>query len=48
MDNLANKEDTNMHNSSAGNIVSSTNVLKHKKISAIFTLQMKNWSSPYN
>jgi hypothetical protein len=47
-DNLANKEDTNWHNSLAGNIVSSTDVLKHKKISAIFTLKMKNRSSPCN
>ena len=43
---FANKEDTNWHNSSAGNIVSSTYVLKHKKSSAIFRLKTKNLSSP--
>jgi hypothetical protein len=32
-DNLTNKEDTNWHNSLAGNNVSSTDVLKHKEFS---------------
>jgi hypothetical protein len=45
---FANKEDTNWHNSSAGNIVLSTDVLKHKNISAIFRLKIKNLSSPCN
>jgi hypothetical protein len=43
-----NKEDTNWHNSSAENIVSSTDVRKHKNISAIFRLKIKNLSSPCN
>ena len=42
---FANREDTKWQNSSAGNIVLSIHALKHRKISAIFKLKMKNLSS---